>query len=75
MQPQAHFAGGKVDIGLGPFARAGVFGPVELALPIQSSIARSRLSLMPIRRCSGVSTIDNPPSDQNACPPRHRSGS
>ena len=25
---------------------------------------------MPIRRCSGVSTRNSPPNDQNACPPR-----
>ena len=30
---------------------------------------------MPIRRCSGVSTRNSPPSDQNAWPPRFCSGS
>ena len=30
---------------------------------------------MPIRRCSGLSTRNNPPSDQNAWPPMLCSGS
>ena len=45
------------------------------ALPIQSARASSRLSRMPMRRCSGVSTRNSPPSDQNACPPRKFAGS
>src|SRR6266545_3074872 len=45
------------------------------ALPCQSCQARSNESLMPSRRCSGVSTMNSPPSDQNACPPRLCSGS
>ena len=40
------------------------------AVPSQSCQARSRLSLTPIRRCSGESTRNSPPKDQNAWPPR-----
>ena len=40
------------------------------AVVIQSRWASSRESRMPSRRCSGVSTKNSPPSDQNACPPR-----
>src|SRR6476469_2664482 len=40
------------------------------AEPIQSCVASSRLSLMPIRRCSGLSTRKRPPKLQKAWPPR-----
>ena len=39
------------------------------AVPIQSCSARSWLSRMRMRRCSGESTNISPPNDQNACPP------
>ena len=40
------------------------------ALPIQSCSASSWESLIPIRRCSGLSTRKSPPRLQNAWPPR-----
>ena len=40
------------------------------ALPCQSCQARSKESLTPRRRCSGESTRNSPPNDQNAWPPR-----
>ena len=45
-------------------------GRSNCAEPSQSCQARSRLSLMPRRRCSGVSTMNRPPSDHQAWPPR-----
>ena len=47
----------------------------KYALPVQSCQASSRESLIPIRRCSGESTMNSPPNDQNAWPPRFDSGS
>ena len=38
-------------------------------MPSQSCQASSRESWIPIRRCSGLSTKNSPPNDQNACPP------
>ena len=38
--------------------------------PNQSASASSAESLTPRRRCSGESTRNSPPNDQNACPPR-----
>src|SRR4051812_43485372 len=40
------------------------------ALPCQSLQASSNESRTPSRRCSGVSTRNSPPNDQNAWPPR-----
>ena len=45
------------------------------AVPSQSCHASSRESLIRSRRCSGLSTMKSPPSDQNACPPSDASGS
>src|SRR5690606_17518621 len=39
------------------------------AVPSQSCQANSYESLIPMARCSGESTKNNPPNDQNACPP------
>ena len=71
VQPGALLAGGEVDVRLGPAARPVVLLAVELRRCRASPAGRARgESLMPIRRCSGVSTRNSPPSDQNACPPR-----
>ena len=45
------------------------------AEPSQSCRARSAESRTPRRRCSGESTRNSPPNDQNACPPRLAAGS
>ncbi len=45
------------------------------AVPSQSCQASSCESLMRIRRCSGESTRNRPPKDQNAWPPSDASGS
>ena len=71
VQPGALLAGGEVDVRLRPAARPVVLGSVEAArCPNQSCRASSTESLMPIRRCSGLSTRNSPPKDQNAWPPR-----
>ena len=44
-------------------------GRSNCAEPIQSCSASSRLSRMRMRRCSGLSTKNRPPSDQKAWPP------
>src|SRR4051812_7149257 len=45
-------------------------GRSNWALPCQSAHASSNESRTRSRRCSGVSTRNSPPNDQNACPPR-----
>src|SRR5699024_7718022 len=45
------------------------------AVPSQSCHASSFESFIPILRCSGESTKNNPPNDHHACPPRDASGS
>src|SRR5699024_4805360 len=45
-------------------------GVSKAAEPSQSWRARSRLSRMPSRRCSGESTRNSPPKLHHACPPR-----
>src|SRR5580692_773907 len=50
-------------------------GRSKPAVPSQSCQASSRESWIPMRRCSGLSTKNSPPNDQNAWPPSEASGS
>ena len=70
-QPGPLLAGGEVDVRLGP-ARAASGPRRGRTARCRASPAgpARRESLMPIRRCSGLSTRNSPPSDQNAWPPR-----
>ena len=74
-QPVALLDRRELDVGPREPPRMLILGTVELALPSQSDQASSNESWIRARRCSGESTKNRPPSDQNACPPSDASGS
>ena len=71
-QPGPLLPGGELDVGARPAARPS--GPRRRgrSRPCPASPARParRESCTPMRRCSGESTRNSPPNDQNAWPPR-----
>ena len=73
VQPGPLLPRGELDVGarpLRPPSASSSSSRSNAALPCQSFQASSKESLTPIRRCSGLSTRNRPPNDQNACPPR-----
>ena len=70
VQPWPHLAGGEVDKGFGDLARPEILAAGRTApSPSSPASASARLSRMRMRRCSGLSTKNRPPSDQKAWPP------
>ena len=78
LQPVADLVPGAGDVLLGPPPRPFV-GLVEPGDPLPVAERSSTLSLIPERRCSGVSTMNMPPNASRANPPSssgwHRSSS
>ena len=76
VEPLALLAGGELDVRLRPLARPRVLGRGRSRRSRASPGAQSSgESWIRTRRCSGVSTRNRPPSDQNAWPPSEASGS
>ena len=74
-EPRALLARREVHVGLGPAPRPVVLVAVEARGAEPVLHASSRESRIRSRRCSGLSTKNSPPSDQNAWPPSEASAS
>ena len=68
-QPAALLPRRKIHVGVRPLPRPVVLGPVETG-GAQPVLQRQLVAVAdPSRRCSGLSTKNSPPNDQNAWPP------